>query len=109
MVNNNTFLIPANSKKSMLYLNLFNRTDLIIFGSGILATFILILANFNTTSIKGILFILTPVLICSFLVIPLPNVHNVRTLIKIVYEYFTNRRTYFWKGWCVNYGKEESK
>ncbi len=106
---NNNYLIPANSKKSMLYLSLFNKTDLIIFGSGILATLILLVANFNTTTLKGVLFIISPVLVCSFLVIPLPNVHNVRTFIKNIYIYYVNRRTYYWRGWCINYGKEESK
>lgn len=108
-MSNNTYLIPANSKKSMLYLNLFNKVDLIIFGSGILATFILILANFSVSSLKGVLIILSPLLVCSFLVVPLPNVHNIRTLIKIVYLYYTNRRTFYWKGWCLDYGKDDSK
>lgn len=108
-MNNREYLIPANSKKSMLYLNLFNKVDLIIFGSGIAATLILILLNISTTSIKEVIIILTPVLVCSFLVIPLPNVHNVRTFIKNVYLYFTNRRTFYWKGWSLDYGKDESK
>ena len=108
-MNNNNYLIPANSKKSMLYLNLFNKVDLIIFGSGIAATLILIMLNISTTSLKEVILILAPVLICSFLVIPLPNVHNVRTFIKNVYMYFTNRRTYYWKGWNMGYGKDESK
>lgn len=109
MNNNNNYLIPANSKKSMLYLNLFNKVDLIIFGSGIVATLILIMLNISTTSMKEIILILAPVLVCSFLVIPLPNVHNVRTFIKNVYMYFTNRRTYYWKGWSMGYGKDNSK
>lgn len=109
MNNNNNYLIPANSKKSMLYLSLFNKVDLIIFGSGIVATLILIMLNISTTSMKEIILILAPVLVCSFLVIPLPNVHNVRTFIKNVYMYFTNRRTYYWKGWSMGYGKDNSK
>ena len=39
----NEYLIPANSKKSMLILGFFNPTDLIIFGSGCLVTFILLI------------------------------------------------------------------
>ena len=109
MNNNNNYLIPANSKKSMLYLSLFNKVDLIIFGSGITATLILIMLNISTTSFKEVLLILSPVLVCSFLVIPLPNVHNVRTFIKIIYLYFTNRRTLYWKGWSMGYGKDDSK
>ena len=106
---NNNFLIPANSKKSMLILNIFNTTDLFIFGGGIAATLILILLNFNVTTFKGILFIISPTLICSFLVLPLPNVHNIWTFMLIIYKYFTNRRTYYWKGWCMDYGEKESK
>lgn len=105
----NRYLIPANSKKSMLILGLFNRTDLIIFGSGIISTVILLLSNMSNTSFKGAIFVLLPALVCSFLVIPLPNVHNVRTLIKNVYLFYTSRRTYYWKGWSNSYGKEESK
>jgi len=108
-VNDNRFLIPANSKKSMLYLNLFNKTDAFIFGGGFLGTITLLLLNFGTSSLKGILFVLSPLLICAFLVIPLPNVHNIRTFMKIVFVYFTNPREYHWKGWCVDYGKETDK
>ncbi len=108
-MNNNSFLIPANSKKSMLYLNLFNKVDLIIFGSGIAATLILILLNIGTTTMKEVILILLPVLICSFLVIPLPNVHNVRTFIKNVYLFYANPRTYYWKGWSLEYGKDDTK
>lgn len=106
---NNEYLIPANSKKSMLYLNLFNKVDLIIFGSGIAATLILILLNIGTTSLRDIIIILLPVLVCSFLVIPLPNVHNVRTFIKNVYLFYTNPRTYYWKGWSLEYVKDDAK
>lgn len=99
------YLIPANSKKSMLILGMFNVPDLIIFLSGCLITIILLLAV-KTQTIKGAIIVLLPALICSFLVVPVPNHHNVRTLIKNIYNYFINRRTYFWKGWCVSYGKD---
>jgi hypothetical protein len=105
MGENNTYLIPANSKKSMLILGFFNPTDLFIFGGGCIVTVTLML-TMNTQVIKNIPFILAPALICGFLVVPLPNQHNVRTFIKNVYEYFTNRRRYFWKGWCNSYGQE---
>ena len=101
---NNQFLIPANSKKSMLILSFFNVTDLIIFGSGCLLTFILLM-TINQNTIKSAAIILTPVLITGILVLPVPNHHNVRTFIKNVYEYFANRRTYFWRGWCIRHGK----
>lgn len=105
---NNNYLIPANSKKSMLILGLFNLVDLIICGTGCLITFALMFA-IKDTSLKAAIIKLLPALICVFLVIPLPNQHNVRTLIKNVYNYFTKRRRYFWKGWCSGYGEENTK
>ena len=101
---NDQFLIPANSKKSMLILSFFNVTDLIIFGSGCLLTFILLM-TINQNTIESAAIILTPVLVTGILVLPVPNHHNVRTFIKNVYQYFANRRTYFWRGWCIRHGK----
>ena len=37
------YLIPANSKKSMLILGVFNYMDLILFGSGVFTTGLLLL------------------------------------------------------------------
>ena len=101
---NNQFLIPANSKKSMLIFSFFNVTDLIIFGSGCLLTFILLMTINNNTIERGII-ILLPVIITGLLVMPVPNQHNVRTFIINIYQYFSNRRTYFWRGWCMRSGK----
>jgi len=101
---NEQYLIPANSKKSMLIFSFFNVTDLIIFGSGCLLTFILLLTINNNTLETGII-ILLPVLITGMLVVPIPNQHNVRTLIINIYTYYSNRRTYFWRGWCIRNGK----
>ena len=83
-VGNNNYLIPANSKKSMLILGLFNTTDLVIFATGIIVSFVLML-SIQTNDIKTALLILTPALVCTFLIVPLPNQHNVRTFIKNVY------------------------
>lgn len=102
---NNSYLIPANSKKSMLILGFFNPTDLIIFGTGCIITFLLLFI-LDTNSLKQALLIITPALIGAFLVLPVPNHHNIRTFIGNVYHYFTNRRSYYWRGWCVNRGKK---
>jgi len=101
---NNQFLIPANSKKSMLIFSFFNVTDLIIFGSGCILTFIFLFI-FNNNTIENGVIILLPVIITGILVMPVPNQHNVRTFIGNVYTYFANRRTYFWRGWCMRRGK----
>lgn len=102
---NNNYLIPANSKKSMLILGFFNSVDLIIFCTGCIITFLLLFV-LDTSSLKQALLIITPVLIGAFLVLPVPNHHNIRTFIGNVYHYFTNRRSYYWRGWCMNRGKE---
>ena len=100
----NQYLIPANSKKSMLIFGVFNVTDLIIFGSGILLTFILLLM-LNENTVKHAIIILLPALVTGMLVVPIPNQHNLRTFIANVYTYFANRRTFFWRGWCIRNGK----
>ena len=101
---NDQYLIPANSKKSMLIFSFFNVTDLIIFGSGCLLTFVLLM-TINDNTIRNGVIILLPVIITGMLVMPVPNQHNVRTFIYNIYSYFANRRTYFWKGWCIRGGK----
>ena len=100
----NSYLIPANSKKSMLILGFFNVTDLIIFGTGLFITFMLLFV-INTDNLKQAGIIIAPALFVSFLVLPVPNHHNIRTLFKNIYIYFSNRRRYFWKGWCLRDGK----
>ena len=105
---NNNFLIPANSKKSMLILSFFNQIDLIIFGTGVGLSFIFLMA-IRTNSLSTSILILLPALIASFLVIPIPNQHNIRTFIGNIYLYFAKRRTYYWKGWCNSYVKENSQ
>ena len=103
---NNSYLIPANSKKSMLILGFFNVVDLIIFGTGVAITFLFLVLPIPKDTLKQLVFIIIPALIGAFLVLPVPNHHNIRTFIKNVYIYFTNRRTYFWRGWCINRGKK---
>ena len=100
------YLIPANSKKSMLILGFFNPTDLIIFGTGLAITFILLFV-IKANSVKEALTIIGPAVFSAFLVLPVPNHHNIRTFIGNVYQYFTNRRTFYWRGWCMRYGEKK--
>ncbi len=96
----NNYLIPANSKKSMLILGFFTIFDLIVFGIG--ATFTMaMLFIFESQSISQMLLILTPAFITAFMVMPVPYYHNVMTLLGNIYKFYTQRRNYFWKGWCV--------
>lgn len=100
----NGYLIPANSKKSSMILGLFTPTDLIILGSGVGLTVIMLLA-IHTNSFLWMALILAPALISAFLVFPIPNYHNVLQLIINIYSfYFIRQRVYKWKGWCYKDG-----
>lgn len=102
------FLIPANSKKSMLIFGLFNEFDLILFGCGIGITFILVFI-LPLDKLIGVVGALAPACITGFLVMPVPNYHNIRTLIGSIYQFYTGRRNYVWKGWCVASGEKDGK
>ena len=95
------FLIPANSKKSLLYFGLFNAFDLILFGSGIAITTILLL-TLPVEEVAVAVIALMPALITGFLILPVPNYHNMITIIKNAIEFYSNRQQYYWKGWCAN-------
>lgn len=95
------FLIPANSKKSLLYFGLFNMFDLILFGSGISVTTILLL-TLPVEQVAVAVIALMPALITGFLILPIPNYHNMITIIKNAIEFYSNRQQFYWKGWCVN-------
>lgn len=104
----NSYLIPANSKKSMLIFGLFNTVDLIIFGTGLIISFILLMVldvNQFWIAITAIL----PGLICGFLVMPVPNYHNIRTVIKNAWNFYTTRQKYIWRGWCFDYEERNKK
>ena len=97
---NDNFLIPANSKKSMMIFGMFYTFDLILFGSGIVVTFILLMALPLSSLTMSIIAIL-PALITGLLVFPIPNYHNTLTVLIELWEFFTTRQKYVWKGWCV--------
>lgn len=102
------YLIPANSKKSMLYFGLFNKFDLILFGSGI-AISLLLLMILPVEELLFAIIALAPGVITGILVIPIPNYHNIRTIIRLAYEFYTTRQQYVWKGWCLSNGEENKK
>lgn len=102
-----SYLIPANSKKSILKFGLFNNFDLVLFASGVTLTFIFFMI-LPISKLSMALVAIAPGSICGFLVMPVPNYHNVRTFIKIAWEFYTTRQKYIWKGWCFNDEKEET-
>ncbi len=105
---NNGFLIPANSKKSLLYFGIFNTTDLILFGGGVgLSLFLLMVLPVDIFWVA--ILAIAPGCLAGFLVIPIPNYHNLRTIIKLAFEFYTTRQRFVWKGWCYNDGEETDK
>lgn len=103
---NSNYLIPANSKKSMLILGFFTPVDLILFSSGVGLTLILLLV-IQSAKISIMLLILAPALITGFLVLPIQYYHNVLQLIINIYTFFSEQRKYAWRGWCINNGEKE--
>lgn len=100
MGNDYNYLIPANSKKSALIFGRFTGVDLTIFLVGIGISFILMMF-LPTQKIWVAVIAILPALIAGFLVFPVPNYHNVRTVIKNAIDFYTTRQRYIWKGWCV--------
>lgn len=96
----NGFLIPANAKRGTLYFNIFRGIDLIIFGSGIVASILLLMILQTSNIILAVVAIL-PICITGLLVFPIPNYHNVLCILQNIYNFYTERRRYVWKGWCV--------
>ena len=94
------FLIPANSKKSLLIFGFFTKFDLIMFTIGIASTILLLLV-ISPSTLLGAAIDLAPAVITGFLVLPIPHYHNTRTVIKDVYRFYTSRQKFIWKGWCV--------
>ena len=101
----NNYLIPANTKKSRLILGFFTPIDLIIFGTGCIITLILLFL-FQGMTLSVALLVLLPAMISGFLVVPVPHYHNVLQLITNIVTFFTNRKRYYWKGWCISDGEE---
>lgn len=102
------FLIPANSKKSMLIFGAFTTFDLILFGSGIGVTILLLLIIAPNTFLTAIIDLL-PAVVCGFLVMPIPNYHNIRIVIQELYKFYTTRQKFIWKGWCVKDEFDDTK
>ena len=101
------YLIPANTKRGRLILNIFRPIDLGIFLTGVLATFalLLLLSSMHVSGWWNILAVF-PGLIAIGLVIPIPNYHNVMVCIGEVINFYSNNRNYKWRGWCAVYESE---
>lgn len=105
----NGSLVPANTKRSTLILGMFRpMPDLVILVGGTAVTIILlaILANAGTVAL---LLSLLPMLVCVFLVLPIPNYHNMLCCIQSILNFYNGRKKYIWRGWCTRYEFEKSK
>lgn len=100
------YLIPANTKQGKLILGLFRPFDLILFSCGVLVSLLLLL-TMPVSSTAITILSLAPGLICAFLVMPVPYYHNMLNIIVELYDFVTNRQTYRWRGWCVDYGAKQ--
>ena len=94
------YLVPANSKKGNLILNMFRPIDLIMFGVGAAVTLLMFMIV-DTNNTVMVLISCIPIGITGLLVIPIPNYHNVLCALQSIFRFFTERRNYVWKGWCV--------
>lgn len=106
----NGYLVPANSKKGNLILNMFRPIDLAMFAIGIVVTLILLMIV-PSDNMVAILISILPAGVAGLLVIPIPNYHNVLCAIQSIFRYVSERKNYIWRGWCFyeRFGKEEKK
>lgn len=107
-MNNGRFLIPANSKKSLLIFGIFNKFDAIMFGSGIACT-LLFTMILPIAEIVWAIIAIAPVAITGFLVFPVPNYHNVMTVLIEAWQFITSRQKFIWKGWCLTSEEDDKK
>ena len=101
----NNYLIPANTKSGQLILGVFKPFDLILLGTGVLITLTLLM-TFPMSDTWQVVVVVIPGLTCAFLVIPVPNYHNVLQLITNIVTFLLNRKRYYWKGWCIRDGEK---
>ena len=104
----NSYLIPANSKKSQLILGYFTGLDLGLFLTGC-GLSLLLLMLIRDASAGEMIIILLPALITGLLVMPVPHYHNVLQFILNVVNYIVNPKRYYWRGWCVRYEREKKR
>lgn len=100
------YLIPANSKRAQLIFNIFRPVDLGIAITGALLTIIMFII-FRPENLWVAILTLLPILTCAFLVMPIPNYHNMLCVLNNIYRfYFVESQQFKWKGWCA---KDEFK
>ena len=96
----NGYLIPANSKKSLLIMGMFKSSDLWILGIGICVSLVLMF-GIEGDSIPILVIKLLPIALSVILVLPIPYYHNVITYIIEFITYVQSQKEYKWRGWCA--------
>ena len=96
----NSYLVPANTKKSMLIMGMFRPIDVMILGTGI-AISVLALLILQNASTWILIVACIPMLICLLLVLPIPNYHNTLVALQSIMRFYKERRKYIWRGWCI--------
>lgn len=106
---NGNYLIPANTKRGQLILGLFQPIDVAIFGIGLAVTLVLVMI-LPIENVWVAVLSISPGVVTGLLVLPVAHYHNVRQLIVEIYQYFTRRSRFVWKGWCfLDESERESK
>lgn len=103
----NQYLIAANSKRAQLIFNIFRPIDLgiAVSGAGVTILLFIIVQPENLWAAIGTL---APLLICTFLVLPIPNYHNILCVLQNIYKfYFAEPQQFKWKGWRAKYEFKE--
>ncbi len=96
----NQYIIPANSKRSQLIFSIFTWTDIAIVIGGSFISLLLMLI-ISGDEIYMLVIKLLPLAIALFLVVPIPNYHNVLIFIREAMLYIMSDKEYIWKGWCA--------
>lgn len=99
------YIIPANAKNGKLIFGLFTKFDLILVTAG-LGISLLTMLIISPSTIRTFIICLIPGLVCSALVVPIPNYHNIFVVFKEMIDFFYKRRNFKWEGWC---SKDEFK
>ena len=96
----NGYLVPANTKKSMLWFGILRPIDAGILSIGIIIS-VGLLFFLNDAGTLPMILACIPMVVGLILVLPIPNYHNTLVALQSIIRFYNERRNYIWKGWCV--------
>ena len=100
-MNDYGYLIPANTKKSKLWFGILRPLPDALILSVVVITTLLILIVIGNANTLILALACMPMLVSVILVLPIPNYHNTLVAIQSIIRYYSERRNYIWKGWCM--------